>query len=153
MNEEKKKYRTYIDGLDRLLGGGFCLSNNESLVIVIKGGLGSYRTLFGVQMLYGLASGMKTHPNNVSDSKRCADVYFVVNHYTKSQIEEMMLDTFIPYCITSLRKQIIGNAGDTVPELNCFTEFFFDNRGGVASPSHIKIPLEQIKAFTVSIGR
>lgn len=145
MAEIKKRYRTYIDGLDKLLGGGFYMSDDEPLSIVIRGDLGSYRSLFGAQMLYGLASGLKGTNKTDSAHEKRADMYFIVNDHTIPQIENLMLNTLIPYCISAMRRHIISNAGNTSPELSGFTDFFFDSSSILASPSQLLLPIDQIK--------
>ena len=102
---EVRRIPTKINGLDRLLYGGLDFMK-KPFTIVIRGGAGTESTLFGLQMLYGIALSLneKEHlpifPKSISPT-------FLTSCHNPMDINKVVVDTYISSCILALTKKHI----------------------------------------------
>ena len=100
------KLATGIRGLDKVLYGGFDI-NSEHLIIVIKGrDENNDKTIFGMQMLYGIAQSIKHFQNEYKSLQDFCTTPKIFSTYYKSQmIRELFLDYFISSGIQEIFKK------------------------------------------------
>lgn len=145
-NCEIQRIPTQIYGFDKLLYGGLDIIKRP-FTIVIRGGAGSESTLFGLQLLYGVALSLNEHEREtpfIKPVKPC----FVTSCHKKKDIETLMIDTFISSCINSLTKRI-SDKSYREPDYSKLTDFFFDTNNlicsGFSKANSPKMPLHDIK--------
>lgn len=122
-NNEVQRIPTQIYGLDKLLYGGLDIIKRP-FTIVIRGGAGSESTLFGLQLLYGIALSLNEDEREtpfVKPVKPC----FVTSCHRKEDIETLMIDTFLSSCIYLMTKKIIEKSY-CESDLSKLTKYFFD---------------------------
>lgn len=121
--KEIQRIPTKIYGLDKLLYGGLDVIKRP-FTIVIRGGAGTESTLFGLQLLYGIALSLNEQERETPFPKP-VNPYFVTSCHRKEDIEALMVDTFISSCIYSMTKKIMDKSyGES--DLGALTRFFFD---------------------------
>lgn len=146
-NNEVQRIPTRIYGLDKLLYGGLDIIKRP-FTIVIRGGAGSESTLFGLQLLYGIALSLN-EPDRETPFTRPVTPYFVTSCHRKEDIETLMIDTFISSCIYAMTKKIIDNSY-CESDYSKLTKCFFDTSniinncsGPNGSP---KMPIQEIQS-------
>lgn len=120
-NNEVQRIPTQIYGLDKLLYGGLDIIKRP-FTIVIRGGAGSESTLFGLQLLYGIALSLSENKRDTPFTKPVMP-YFVTSCHKKKDIDTLMIDTFISSCIYCMTKKIIDKSyceSDLSKLTNCF---------------------------------
>lgn len=147
-NNEVQRIPTQIYGFDKLLYGGFDIIKRP-FTIVIRGGAGSESTLFGLQLLYGIALSLNEKERD-TPFKIPVTPYFVTSCHKNKDIDTLMLDTFISSCIYSMTKRIIDNSY-CESDLSRLTNCFFDT-GNIINcnswPPHFpKKPVQEIKTI------
>ena len=122
-NNEVQRIPTKIYGLDKLLYGGLDIIKRP-FTIVIRGGAGSESTLFGLQLLYGIALSLNEDERETPFAKPVKPC-FVTSCHRKEDIETLMIDTFLSSCIYLMTKKIIDNSY-CESDLSSLTKYFFD---------------------------
>lgn len=145
-NNEVQRIPTRICGLDNLLYGGLDIIKRP-FTIVIRGGAGSESTLFGLQLLYGIALSLSEKERDTPFTKPVTP-YFVTSCHKKIDIDTLMIDTFISSCIYSMTRRIIDKSY-CESDLSKLTNTFFETKTIVnynnwpnGSP---KMPIQKIK--------
>ena len=145
-NNEVQRIPTRICGLDNLLYGGLDIIKRP-FTIVIRGGAGSESTLFGLQLLYGIALSLSEKERDTPFTKPVTP-YFVTSCHKKIDIDTLMIDTFISSCIYSMTRRIIDKSY-CESDLSKLTNTFFETKTIVnynnwpnGSP---KMPIQEIK--------
>ena len=114
------KLSTKIYGLDKILRGGLDL-DKDPLAIVIRGAANTHRTLFALQLLYGLGLSLKE-----SDNSDNLQAYYASMYDNQAFLEEMMVNTLISAFFRLMIRKKIENPDAEISELSSFTNFFFD---------------------------
>lgn len=147
-NNEVQRIPTRICGLDNLLYGGLDIIKRP-FTIVIRGGAGSESTLFGLQLLYGIALSLSEKERDTPFTKPVTP-YFVTSCHKKIDIDTLMIDTFISSCIYSMTRRIIDKSY-CESDLSKLTNTFFETKTIVnynnwpnGSP---KMPIQEIKTM------
>ena len=147
-NNEVQRIPTKIYGLDKLLYGGLDIIKRP-FTIVIRGGAGSESTLFGLQLLYGIALSLNEKEQPTPFGKPVKPC-FVTSCHSKNDIETLMIDTFVSSCINSMTKRIIDKSYSE-SDLSKLTTCFFDTSTIVSQsnwpPRSPKIPAQEIKTM------
>ena len=147
-NNEVQRIPTKIYGLDKLLYGGLDIIKRP-FTIVIRGGAGSESTLFGLQLLYGIALSLNEKEQPTPFGKPVKPC-FVTSCHSKNDIETLMIDTFVSSCINSMTKRIIDKSYSE-SDLSKLTTCFFDTSTIVSQsnwpPRTPKIPAQEIKTM------
>ena len=83
-----QKIKTNIIGFDEILFKGLDLTNKRT-VIAIQGGMETDKTLFGLQMLYGLGQSLSI---NIKDCelKKKPFIQYLSNYQSRSFIEDLL---------------------------------------------------------------
>lgn len=139
-----RRIPTKIRGLDKLLYGGLDIIKRP-FTIVIRGGAGSESTLFGLQILYGIALSLheEEHPSSLL---RNVTPHFITSCHKEYDINTMMVNTFISSCMYLLTKRIIEQSYKE-PDLGKLTKIFFDTNKIVCSPNSVhyqSLPIAEI---------
>jgi RecA-superfamily ATPases implicated in signal transduction len=113
-----EKFSTDIYGLDELLFGGIQKKMGSTFRIVICGGSGMNKSLFGVQLLQGITKSLR---NRRSDLK---SPYIISECKNTFNLEDLYWDYVILKCINKIRRRII--ACDDNCKNNNFTNRFFN---------------------------
>ena len=124
-NNEVQRIPTRICGLDNLLYGGLDIIKRP-FTIVIRGGAGSESTLFGLQLLYGIALSLSENERDTPFTKPVTP-YFVTSCHKKIDIDTLMIDTFISSCIYSMTRRIIDKSY-CESDLSKLTNTFFETK-------------------------
>lgn len=147
-NNEVQRIPTQIYGLDKLLYGGLDIIKRP-FTIVIRGGAGSESTLFGLQLLYGIALSLSEKERDTPFTKPVTP-YFVTSCHKKKDIDTLMIDTFISSCIYSMTRRIIDKSY-CESDLSKLTNCFFDTSTIIncsSWPPHCpKKPVQEIKTI------
>ena len=145
-NNEVQRIPTRIYGLDKLLYGGLDIIKRP-FTIVIRGGAGSESTLFGLQLLYGIALSLNEKERDTPFGKPIKPC-FVTSCHGKKDIETLMIDTFVSSCINTMTKKIIDKSY-CESDLSKLTNCFFDTNTIVNlsnwSARSPKMPAQEIK--------
>ena len=146
-DNEVERILTKIYGLDKLLYGGLDIINRP-FSIVIRGGVGTESTLFGLQLLYGIALSLNEEERDIP-FKKPAKPYFATSCHKKEDIETLMIDTFISSCVYSMTRKIIEQSYQQ-SDLSMLTNSFFDTSHIVCSDNPTaktpKLPIQAIQA-------
>lgn len=103
MTEEvwkEARVRTRISGLDRLLYGGLCLGQ-EPYLIVMKGAADTEKTMFGMQMLYGIAQSLADEDMGYRDT---VTPCFISTYNSESFLNSLAVNAFISNCVRYYQK-------------------------------------------------
>ena len=137
---------TNISGLDELLYGGLDIIK-APFCIVIRGGAGTESTLFGLQLLYGIALSLNEEKRGFPMGND-VEPYFMTSCHSKDDIDNRLTDTFISSCLHLLTKRILEKSY-TEPDLGILTKLFFDTSEIVCtknpSPPPPRLPIKSIK--------
>lgn len=114
---------TKIYGLDKLLYGGLDIIKNP-FTIVIRGGAGTESTLFGLQLMYGIALSLNEEERNVPFNHPI-EPHFLTSCHEIKDIETTMIDTFISSCYYGLTKRFIEKSYKE-SDMGILTKIFFD---------------------------
>ncbi len=119
-----QKIKTNIIGFDCLLFNGLDLTN-ERTIIAIQGGKETDRTLFGLQMLYGL--GQSLSKCDIAESKLEGKPFlqYRSNYHSKGYIEDLLLDNIISSCIRQMTELSVSTKDWSLIS-NGFSKEFFD---------------------------
>lgn len=122
-NNVIQRIPTKIYGLDKLLYGGLDIIKTP-FTIVIRGGAGTESTLFGLQLMYGIALSLN-EDNRSIPFQGPVEPHFITSCHEVKDIEATMLDCFISTCYYSLTKRFIEKS---YKESNwgIITKMFFD---------------------------
>lgn len=120
--EYLQKVRTNITGFDYLLFDGLDLMN-ERTVIAIQGSKETERTLFGLQMLYGLGQSLANKFPNC-ELKKGPFLQFLSNYLSKDFIEDKLLDIIISSCIKKMTELSVSTTNWSLLSNGFSTEFF-----------------------------
>ncbi|MCH5310898.1 MAG: hypothetical protein J1E57_02895 [Prevotella sp.] len=108
-----KKIKTNIIGFDYLLYDGLDLTNDHT-VIVIQGDKTTERTLFGLQLLYGIGQSLPgTH------------LHYFSNYQSEDVINDLLLDSIISSCIRRMTEMYVSNS-NWAQLSNGVSSVFFD---------------------------
>ena len=110
------KIKTGISGLDTLLYDGLVIPENDNLLIVIRGGDNTEKTIFGLQLISAVASEFAKL--NYSISVQCYS-----NYLNKKFRDDLLLDMLIASAVRQLTMCYISGKKITGKIL---TEAFFD---------------------------
>lgn len=126
-----RRISTKIRGLDKLLYEGLDIIKRP-FTIVIRGGAGSESTLFGLQLLYGIALSLheEPHPSPLLDK---VVPHFITSCHRKDDINTVIVNTFISSCMYLLTKRITEHSYRAT-DLSKITRIFFDTSNIVCSP-------------------
>lgn len=139
---------TKIYGLDKLLYGGLDILKTP-FTIVIRGGAGTESTLFGLQLMYGIALSLNEDERGKPfDSP--VEPHFMTSCHTKEDIDTIMIDTFISTCYYILTKKFIEKSY-TESDLGALTKNFFDTSSIVCMDYPTKrtppLPIDKITSI------
>lgn len=110
------KISTGIEGLDRLLYGGLVIPENENVLVVIRGGDNTEKTIFSMQVLHALAS-------RFTKEGFARNAHYLCNYLSQGYLEDLFLDMFVASGIRKLTTQMVE--GQKID--GCvLTEAFFD---------------------------
>ena len=147
-DNEVQRIPTKIYGLDKLLYGGLDIIRRP-FSIVIRGGAGTESTLFGLQLLYGIALSLNEEDRETPFEKHIIP-HFATSCHKKEDVETLMIDTFISSCVYSMTKKIIEQSYKQ-SDLSLLTNSFFNTTHIVCSnnPSAktSKLPIQKIQAI------
>lgn len=123
--QELRKIKTNILGLDRLLFEGLDLSHKNT-VIVIKGNETTERTLLGLQMIYGIAQSL----NDIAQSSKKCSIppivpTFISTYLEKEYMDDLLLDVTIASCIQKMTEKAVSGAANSDMS-NSFAQEFFN---------------------------
>lgn len=145
-NNEVQRIPTKMFGLDKLLYGGLDIIKRP-FTIVIRGGAGTERTLFCLQMMYGIALSLNEEDRRIP-FKRPVEPYYITSCHNKKDIETLMIDTFISSCIYNMTKKIIDKSYSE-SDLSILTKSLFDTSKIVCNaypmPNTPKIPIQDVQ--------
>ena len=79
------KISTGIEGLDRLLYGGLVIPENENVLVVIRGGDNTEKTIFSMQVLHALAS-------RFTKEGFARNAHYLCNYLSREYLEDLFLD-------------------------------------------------------------
>jgi hypothetical protein len=110
------KISTGIEGLDRLLYGGLVIPENENVLVVIRGGDNTEKTIFSMQVLHALAS-------RFTKEGFARNAHYLCNYLSRGYLEDLFLDMFVASGIRKLTtKMVEGQKIDG----SVLTDAFFD---------------------------
>lgn len=121
-NYKYEKISTGIYGLDKLLFGGIQLQPEKidsTFSIVICGGNGMNKALFGVQLLQGITKSLK-----LQKKTGLGDPYIISKSKNRSNLEDLFLDYIISKCINKIKEDVIESNENWLN--NNFTNRFFN---------------------------
>lgn len=149
--DDIRRIHTRICGLDRLLYGGFD-TRNIPFTIVIRGGIGTEKTLMGLQIMYGIALSLneKEYAFGSPDGKLVRSIYpcYISACHDKTYVRNLLCDTFVSSCLFSLTKKILENTYEG-KDYKSITELVFDTKEikcAMMQP-FLKLPIEKIKSM------
>lgn len=116
-----KRITTRINGLNKIFCGGIDYIR-QPFSIVIRGGAGSESTLFGLQLLYGMALSLEETSKSTSQEIRPT---FMSSCHMPDSVNEIMVDTFISSCLYKLTKRILDKSYDG-SDYGALTNLLFD---------------------------
>ena len=117
-----QKIKTNIIGFDELLFKGLDLTNKRT-VIVIQGGKETDKTLFGLQMLYGIGQSLSDNITKCEHKKE-PFIQYLSNYQSKGFIEDMLLDTIIASGIRKMTELSVSKKEWSLISNGFSTEFF-----------------------------
>lgn len=144
-----QKIKTNIIGFDEILFKGLDLINKRT-VIAIQGGMETDKTLFGLQMLYGLGQSLSI---NIKDCelKKKPFIQYLSNYQSKGFIEDLLLDTIIASGIRRMTELSVSTKDWSLIS-NGFSSEFFDMTKiccqDTCKEFYEKLPLTDIKERT-----
>lgn len=139
---EIARISTKISGLDKILYGGLDFIR-QPFCIVIRGGAGSESTLFGLQLLYGIALSLcdNGYKNPVIPT-------FLSSCHNVKSINTLMIDTFISSCLYSMTNEILEKSYKGT-DFSTLTRLLFNTSSivceCVSSEETIPLPVSTIK--------
>lgn len=122
-NWNGSRIKTNITGLDHLLYGG--LNPDKDSFILIKGASDTEKTVFGMQILYGISQSLSER-YITTESKNLITPQFISTYNNKTYLDDLVLDAFISTCVRNYQKRNLHQ--DTRKKLStaCFTNLLFD---------------------------
>lgn len=145
-NSTIQRIPTKIYGLDKLLYGGLDITKTP-FTIVIRGGAGTESTLFGLQLMYGIALSLNEDERKTPFQHPIKPCFMTSCHRIKD-IETAMLDRFISTCYYSLTKKFIEKSYKE-PDLGFLTKTFFKTNSIVCAKNPTgktpPLPIDKIK--------
>lgn len=137
-----QKISTNILGLDRLLYDGLDLTENGN-IILIRGETGSEKTIFGMQLLYGVAQSI----DNI-DLGRVVHNYLFSTYEDDKTLNDWLLDMIISSCIQSIT-DIAVSSPTKARSTNSFAKTFFNVNGKILGKEHnLRIPYDKVMNST-----
>lgn len=137
-----QKISTNILGLDRLLYDGLDLTENGN-IILIRGEIGSEKTIFGMQLLYGVAQSI----DNI-DLGRLVHNYLFSTYEDDKTLNDWLLDMIISSCIQSIT-DIAVSSPTKARSTNSFAKTFFKVNGKILGKEHNqRIPYDKVMNST-----
>lgn len=119
-----RKIKTNIIGFDYLLYDGIDLTNN-STVIVVQGDKTTDRTLFGLQLLYGIGQSLSNDKKYEHCSEKKVFLHYISNYLSEKFVEDILLDNVISSCIRRMTEMYVSNS-NWAQLSNGFSSVFFD---------------------------
>jgi len=119
-----RKIKTNIIGFDYLLYDGVDLTNNTT-VIVVQGDKTTDRTLFGLQLLYGIGQTLSKDKAYEHCSENKVFLHYISNYLSESFVEDILLDNVISSCIRIMTEMYVSN-NNWAQLSNGFSSEFFD---------------------------
>lgn len=117
------RMKTNITGLDRLLYGG--LNPEKKSFILIKGASDTEKTVFGMQMLYGISQSLSEKDITIK-SKYLITPHFISTYNSKKNMDDLALDAFISTCVRNYQKRNLHHAVGQKQSSSCFTKLLFN---------------------------
>lgn len=137
-----QKISTNIIGLDRLLYDGLDLSEDGN-IILIRGEIGSEKTLFGMQLLYGIAQSIDCL-NLGKDIHHC----FFSTYVDEKCLNDWLLDMIISSGIQNMT-DIAVSSPSKARSTNSFAKaFFIVNDKILGKEYNLRIPYEKVMNST-----
>lgn len=147
-NDVIQRIPTKIYGLDKLLYGGLDIIKTP-FTIVIRGGAGTESTLFGLQLMYGIALSLNENERRIP-FQRPVEPHFMTSCHNIKDIETTMVDCFISSCYYSLTKKFIEKSYKE-PDLGTITKLFFDTNSIVCADNSTErtppLPIDKIASM------
>ena len=114
------RVQTRITGLDRLLYGGLTLSNNPYFILM-KGAADTEKTMFGMQMIYGIAQSLSY---DTMEYKEMLTPLFVSTHNSTEYLNNMAVNAFISTNVRYFQKKNLHNSTSNTKS-SSFTNLLF----------------------------
>ncbi len=133
-----EKIPTQIPGFDKLLFGGLDVSRGH-LMIVVKGERTLDKTLFGLQLIYGLSQSIDKLSSCKSEKIDEAKIpNFISANYTKDFLEDLLLDILISSYIQKLIEIRVSDPTSQKLQSDSFIQSLFET-GQILNNSFGKI--------------
>lgn len=137
-----QKIRTNILGLDRLLYDGLDL-NEDGNIILIRGEIGSEKTLFGMQLLYGVAQSIDSL-NLGKEIHHC----FYSTYADEKFLNDELLDMIISSGIQNMTDIAVSSPSKS-RSINGFAKAFFKVDNNIlGKENNMRIPYEKVMNST-----
>ena len=128
-SEKEKDYawksirvQTRITGLDRLLYGGLTLSENPYFILM-KGAADTEKTMFGMQMLYGIAQSLS---DDKMEYKNNHIPYFISTYNTTQYLNSLAVNAFISTNVRYYQKKNLHRNLQQSTMSSSFTNILFN---------------------------
>lgn len=137
-----QKISTNILGLDRLLYDGLDLTENGN-IILIRGEIGSEKTIFGMQLLYGVAQSM----DNI-DLGKAVHQHLFSTYEDEKTLNDWLLDMIISSGIQNMT-DIAVSSPTKARSTNSFAKTFFKVNDKILGKEHnLRIPYDKVMNST-----
>lgn len=140
----KLRVQTHITGLDRLLYGGLCLGSNPYFIL-IKGAADTEKTVFGMQMLYGITQSLQDKKMEYNGPQMS---YFYSTYNKKEYLNNMSTNAFLSTCMRQFQKKNLHQDIERLASSLSFTSLLFNTEELVCSnyidPQSDVIPFSEI---------
>lgn len=139
---EEQRVKTHITGLDRLLYGGLNLGQ-YSYFILIKGAADTEKTMFGMQMLYGIAQSLSSKRMDYNES---AIPSFISTFNSEEYLNNLSTNAFVSICMRHLQKKNLHNNLNQLNSPVTLTHLLFETEDLICDnyPSKDIIPYVEI---------
>ena len=137
-----QKISTNILGLDRLLYDGLDLTEDGN-IILIRGEVGSEKTLFGMQLLYGVAQSIDSL-NLGKDIHHC----FFSSYVDERSLNDWLLDMIISSGIQNMTDIAVSTPGKARATTSFAQAFFKVNAKILGKEHNMRIPYEKVMNST-----
>ncbi|NPD90879.1 hypothetical protein [Xylanibacter muris] len=112
------KIETGIYGFNKLLYGGLVIPHDENLLIVIRGGDDTEKTVFSLQLISSIAETFKR-----VGCEKYKQINYYSNYLGKKYLEDLLLDILIS---SAIQKLTIQNVSRNNVSGKILSEFFFN---------------------------
>lgn len=137
-----QKISTNILGLDKLLYDGLDLTENGN-IILIRGDIGSEKTLFGMQLLYGVAQSM-----DYLDLGKAIHHHLFSTFEDEKTLNDWLLDMIISSGIQNMTDIAISSP-TKARSTNSFAKTFFKVNDKILGKEHnLRIPYDKVMNST-----